>query len=202
MFGRGRKTTRTGTALKLALPLMALGVLSTLFLFAERPRDTIALPYSQAELGALAEEMRLGAPRFSTVTEDGAALVISAAGALPDAGSTTAGSAQDIVARLRHRDGLSVDIQAPAGRIDARAGIAGLSGGVIVETATGYRLLTDMLDAALDRTRLQSAGPVTGTGPLGTLDAGRMDLSASPDAPDRHVLVFKDGVRLIYDPRR
>lgn len=201
----GRHRARLAAAARLVLPLLALAVLSTLFLFSERrggvPGD--GLPWSEDELGALARDMRLGAPRFASVTADGAALVIAAAEVRPDPDGTGAAGAREMAGRLRHRDGLAVDIAAPRGQLDTGAGLAALSGGAVVETGTGYRLETDRLTAALDRTRLESGGAVVGTGPPGRLTAGRMTVTAVPGAhPTRHVLVFKDGVRVVYDPAR
>ncbi len=78
----GRRTSRAAALAKLVLPLLALAVLSTLFLFADRSGPP-PLPYSEAEIDALAREMRLGAPRYAAVTGDGAALVVSAAEVRP-----------------------------------------------------------------------------------------------------------------------
>jgi lipopolysaccharide export system protein LptC len=195
----GRRTSLAVTVAKLVLPILALAILSSLFLLGERGGERSGLPWSAAELDALAREMRLGAPRFSTVTEDGAALVVSASQLRPGEGGAVA---SEVAARLRGRDGLSIDIAAPEGRLDTDAEIVELMGGVTLSSAAGYDLRTDRLIATFDRTRLESPGPVAGTGPPGRLEAGSMTLTALPGIADRHVLVFKDGVRLIYVPMR
>jgi lipopolysaccharide export system protein LptC len=194
----GRRTSRAAALAKLVLPLLALAVLSTLFLFADRSGPP-PLPYSEAEIDALAREMRLGAPRYAAVTGDGAALVVSAAEVRPGAAG---GTARKVAARLRHPDGLAIDIAAPDGQLDTVAGKVVLSGGVTIVTGDGYRLDTERLTAALDRTRLESTSPVAASGPLGTLAAGGMVLTAEPGDTPRHVLVFNGGVRLVYKPAR
>ena len=52
----------------------------------------------------------------------------------------------------------------------------------------------------LDRTELESEGEVTADGPVGRLTAGKMQLSQTGDAADSNLLVFKNGVNLIYTP--
>jgi lipopolysaccharide export system protein LptC len=75
-----------------------------------------------------------------------------------------------------------------------------LSGGVIVTTSTGYRLETAEVAARLDRTGLESRAPVRATGPAGEITAEGMVLSQDNRTPGAYVLVFKGGVRLIYQP--
>ena len=55
---------------------------------------------------------------------------------------------------------------------------------------------------ALDRTSVDSLGPVKATGPAGSLKAGKMHLGLADADPTAYVLVFKDGVRMIYLPTR
>jgi lipopolysaccharide export system protein LptC len=190
-------------AARIVLPLLALAVLSTLFLFSDRHGGRDPLPWTEAELGELARDMRLGAPRFAGVTADGAALAIAAEAVQPERTSDgAAGTASGLAARWRSRDGLAIDVAAPIGRLDTASGLVELTSGASVTTGTGYRLSTGTLVASLDRTRLESAGEVTGSGPPGELHAGRMLVTAEPGPPARHVLVFKDGVRVIYAPAR
>ena len=75
-----------------------------------------------------------------------------------------------------------------------------LSGGVTLTTATGYRLETAEVAAKLDRTGLESRTPVVATGPAGEIRADGMVLSQDSRTPGSYVLVFKGGVRLVYQP--
>jgi lipopolysaccharide export system protein LptC len=82
--------------------------------------------------------------------------------------------ASEVAARLRGRDGLAIDIAAPEGRLDTDAEIVELMGGVTLKQRGGLRPADRPADRdRLDRTRLESPGPVSGTGPPGTLEAGR-----------------------------
>ena len=75
-----------------------------------------------------------------------------------------------------------------------------LSGGVTLTTSTGYRLETAEVAAKLDRTGLESRAPVKATGPAGEITAAGMVLSQDNRTPGAYVLVFKGGVRLVYQP--
>ncbi len=186
--------------LKIILPLLALAILSTLFLFSRHFDTESALPYSEVDVKELAREQRLTRPEYSTVTADGSALEISAAIAYPQGGTTGAATADALVARYDTPTGLRIDVTATSGRIDPDAGNLTLRDGVTIRTSSGYEMTTRGLDAALDRTRMISEGAVTATGPLGRIDAGQMEMRRSADGTDDYVLIFNQGVKLLYDP--
>jgi hypothetical protein len=68
---------------KIILPMLALALLSTLFLFARSPSETSGIPLAQLE--ELAREQQITAPQFSGVTDDGSVIAIAAKNAKPDA---------------------------------------------------------------------------------------------------------------------
>ena len=72
-----------------------------------------------------------------------------------------------------------------------------LVGDVRLTTSTGYVLRSDLLVADLQQTRLVSPGRVTGSGPSGILEAGRMEVTVTDGS---QLLVLKNGVKLIYQP--
>lgn len=186
---------------KVALPLMALALLSTLFLFSGKVDPTTASIYAKVDVAALAREPRLNAPEYSGMTEDGSALTVRASVATPDANGGTGSTARDVLAKLETPTGLVADLSAKAGRIDpAGSGIL-LSEGVAMQTSSGYRLSTGTITMAADRSSIVAPGAVQGEGPFGTIDAGAMKLGrAAPDAP--YDLVFNGGVKLVYQPQQ
>jgi lipopolysaccharide export system protein LptC len=195
---------------KIILPLAALAILSTLFLVAKRIDTEAAIPYASVDVRELAREQRIGQPRFAGVTEDGSAITVTAARALPEGGTLDSLRAEDMAAQIDMADGTSIGITAPSGRLDTPRDLAELVGGVVVTTTSGWRLETATLEAALDATRLLAETTVNATGPLGDLTAGRMELTqggrdatdGATSPPDGPVLLFTDGVRLLYDPGR
>jgi lipopolysaccharide export system protein LptC len=191
--------TRVVGWLKVALPLMALAILSTLFLLADRIDPEAALPYAEVDVEDLAREPRMTAPTYSGTTSDGAALTLSAEEARPATGDTGA-KAKGLRLQLDTPDGAKTDLRATDARLDPTAGEVVLSGGVIVTTSTGYVLETAEVAARLDRSGLESRAPVTAEGPAGQLSAGGMTLGQDNRTPGDYVLVFNGGVRLVYLP--
>jgi lipopolysaccharide export system protein LptC len=92
-----------------------------------------------------------------------------------------------------------ITLTSSEGRIDG-ATEARLSGQVRIETSDGYTMQTEALSTALDATRIVTQDTVTARGPLGEITAGRMEITAE-NADSAAVMVFKDGVRLIYLPQ-
>jgi lipopolysaccharide export system protein LptC len=79
--------------LKVALPLAALAILSTLFLLSDRIDPEDALPYAEVDVEELAREPRMTAPTYAGMTTDGAALSLTAVEARPSAGTNPATAA-------------------------------------------------------------------------------------------------------------
>lgn len=186
--------------LKIILPLLALAVLSTLFLFSDRINVDGALPYSEVDVQQLAREQRLTRPEYSSITTDGSALRINADVARPQTGATGAASARALVVRYETTDGLRIDLTSKTGRLDDAKGEVILRDGVTIKTSSGYDLVTNGLDGMLDRTLMVSQGAVTGTGPLGRIDAGHMEISRLDAATGDYLLIFNQGVKLVYQP--
>ncbi len=186
--------------LKILLPLTALGLLATLFLFGRTVRPEDAIPYARTDIADRVKEPRLTDPAFAGMTKDGSALTIKAAEARPGvAGSSNAGTATDLSALIEMPGGSTATVTAGAGRMDQEAQKAILTGGVSLASSTGYTVKTDGMSVALDQTDLTSLGPVTGAGPAGTIAAGGMHLGQEPSGG--YLLDFTGGVTLIYTPK-
>ena len=198
-MARADRHTRVVGWLKVALPLAALAILSTLFLVARRIDPEAALPYAEVDVEDLAREPRMTSPTYAGTTEDGSALTLSADEARPSSDGAPANAAA-LRLKLATPDGARTDLLAAQARMDPVAREVVLSGGVVVTTSTGYRLETAEMTARLDRTGLESRAPVTATGPAGDIRADRMALSQDARTPGAYVLVFNGGVRLVYQP--
>lgn len=187
---------------KIVLPLTALALLSTLFLVARTVDPTKSIPFAEIDVNELAREQRISAPNYSGVTSDGSAISIAATTARPDPVNDSRVSATDLRVQLETEGGGRYELSSLTGEIDTGAGQAVLDGGVIVTTPTGYRVTTEKITTALEHTELESAGEVRAEGPTGTLTAGQMILTrATPgDEASGYLLVFKNGVKLIYTP--
>ena len=79
-MARADAHTRVVTWLKIALPLAALAILSTLFLLADKIDPEDALPYAEVDVEDLAREPRMTLPSNAGTTSDGAALIVLSGG--------------------------------------------------------------------------------------------------------------------------
>jgi lipopolysaccharide export system protein LptC len=193
--------------LKIALPLAALGILSTLFLFSRGLNPEDALPYAEVDLEEIAREARLSAPQYSGVTEDGAAVIVTAKSATPDPENAKRATASELHMALDAADGLRTELAAASGEIDTAAGNVMLDGGVRLQTSSGYTLTSPSMTSALARTAIAATGPVVATAPYGNITAGGMTLDAADPASGAagkgtYVLIFNNGVKLIYQPEK
>jgi lipopolysaccharide export system protein LptC len=191
--------TRVVGWLKVALPLMALAILSTLFLVADRIDPDDALPYAEVDVEDLAREPRMTAPSYAGTTSDGGALTLTAEEARPEAEGAAA-EARGLRLELATPDGGRTELRAATAVMDQSARQVVLSGGVTLTTETGYRLDTAEVAAKLDRSSLQSSGEVRAIGPAGEISAGGMTLSQDNQTPGDYLLIFNKGVRLVYLP--
>jgi len=189
--------------LKVILPLTALAILSTLFLMSRSVDPTLSITFSDPEIRDLANQPRLGEPAFSGVTENGSAVRLAAKVALPLANNPDGILIEEINATFESPDGQVVDILAGNGTLNTASQKAYLRGGVSLATSLGYTVSTESIIADLATSDIRTTGPIRASGPLGTVTAGQMILRPeNRDAGDSVEVVFRDGVRLVYDPKK
>jgi lipopolysaccharide export system protein LptC len=177
---------------KILLPLAALAILSSLFLFARVIDPADAIPYANVDIDDYARDPRLTRPTYAGSTADGTSITLTADEARPAQGGATA---EGVRATLIAVDGATTQVQAARAALDRQQ--LKLDGGVSLASPAGLTILTDAVTVNLDRTGVTS-GPVTAEGRLGTLTAQAMDLR--PDG-NGHLLHFTGGVRLVYTPQ-
>ena len=193
--------SRVVAAAKIVLPLVALGLISTLFLFSGKSQEGEPLPFPIPKVLDLAREQRLGAPTYSGVTSEGTRVTLAAEKLYPDPENPDIVHGEDMAARLISPDGVIYDITAQTGFVDQDKRETSFSVAVNIVTSHGYDLVTDHAVMATDLSRVKSPGPVTVIGPLGWLQAGRMVYRGDPESGSEAVVDFTDGVRLLYKPR-
>lgn len=181
--------------LKIVLPLIALALLSTIFLVARQIDPAQTIPYSDVDVAELAREQRIGAPSYSGVTEGGAAVSFEAESARPEQNG-------DLVMAFAPRTridlpgGRTVTITSESAEFDRKKSRAEMKGNLLIASSDGYQVTTEGLHADLTQGAVESAGQIEGKAPFGTLHAGRMRLTRQTDGT--HVLSFDQGVKLVY----
>lgn len=201
-MARARSTySRIISWLKILLPLLALGLLSTIFLLSTDPDPASRVPFSVAGIDGDVAREQVTKPYFAGTTNTGASLTMTAATARPVKGATGQVEAEALDASIVMADGSQIDLTAPGASVSDRDDRAELTGGVTIYSSAGYTLTTEKLSTALSRVEAESAGAVQGAGPLGTLEAGKLRIVTVEDSDDVQLL-FTGGVKLVYDPQK
>ena len=184
--------------LKIILPLLALAILSTLFLVARTIDPAQNIPFADVDIDELAREQRIGAPNYSGVTSDGAAVSLLAKQARPDPTAPNRLIGTDVTASIDLSTGTRIDIAAQQVVLDGSRRLASLHGNVVLISTQGYQMRTETLDVALKTTRVQSDTAITLTSDFGTLTSGKFVLTGDGSKGKPYLLVFKNKVRLVY----
>ncbi len=199
MVRRGDSYTRLVGWLKLLLPLVALAMLSTMFLLPRRSEPVNTVPVVQGDVPAAGRE-QIVAPVYTGTTQGGDRLSFTADSVEPLEDGLEQLLAHQLAATLDMSDGSRIGLRAQEARIDDAARTADLQGAVRIDSSAGYVIDTERLVTAIDRVSAETLAPVSGTGPAGSFTAGK--LTIRPDGATGDVqLLFTGGVNLIYDPQ-
>jgi len=182
---------------KIVLPLSALGLLSTLFLF-NRSEDTDgSIPI--VEINTLAREQGITAPQFSGVTDDGSMIQLTADTAKPQNDGLMA--IQAPLLQVNSSDGTTLTIRAGNGTFNDATRQAELTGLARLQASSGYIMETAGLIADLRQGRFTSQGPLEIQSPYGALTAGQVTIF-SADSDLGQQMHFTKGVKLVYTPSK
>lgn len=182
---------------KILLPMAALALLSTLFLWA-RSSEPTAIPF--AELEEIARDPRVSQPYFAGIADDGSVIALAAEEIRPDAARPDAFAVTTIRAEIDATDGSRIEITAGRGEIDPRAQTATMTELARLTSSSGYVMETEGLVADLQTGTITSLGPLEVQAPYGDFTAGGMTVSLS-DSGEGQQMVFNEGVRLLYQPQ-
>ncbi len=190
--------TRIVQLLRILLPLAALVLLSTLFLFSsDKSDDAGLLPYAEVTPENIDQRPVIVAPTYAGVAEDGTEINMTARSADPGT-EVRPGTIDEVNLTLKDPEGLQADLVAGAGLMEKDQ--LHLSDGVRMTTSTGWTMTSKTFLAELVQGRVSSKDQVDISGPFGDLTAQAMDLRRLPDGSQDHVLDFTGGVRMVYQP--
>ena len=185
--------------LKILLPLGALVLLSTIFLYSRGPDPIANIP---ALIGGAdpTQTEQVGSPFYAGTTEGGQGLTIAARQARLGTSDSSDMIADDLQAVIDISDGNRIVIDANVGRMEEGDRLL-LREGVTLQSSSGYTVRTEGLDAATDRVSIESTAEVDADGPGVTLSAGKLRVEKIADGSDIQLL-FTDGVKLVYVPQQ
>ena len=182
--------------LKILLPLVALAMLSTLFLLSRSKAPLQNVPFVEA-LQKNTIDQRVSAPYFAGTTAQGDVLTMTAKSVKPQLDGQIL--ADGMRARMRLADGSEIVLDAAEAALNESDRQALMRGGVQITSSTGYVVVTDGLVSHLDRIEAESRGPVQGDGPVGRFEAGHLQIAPAGDDGAVQML-FSGGVKLVYHP--
>ncbi|MEO1000280.1 MAG: LPS export ABC transporter periplasmic protein LptC [Pseudomonadota bacterium] len=191
--------------LRIGLPLVALALLSTLFLF-ERDDTIGGIVFSRADLAALGAGMRLTEPRIAGMTEKGEPFLVTADWALPDGPDPDEITLQGIEAEIDMADGRKVRLTSDRALLLRRDETLTLFDNIRMTSSDGYVVTTERATAHMATGRIEVTSPVLARGPLGQISADRFRAERAPEEGDGaggtagDKVWFEGRVRLIYLP--
>lgn len=183
--------------LKVTLPLLALVLLSTMFMLSRKVDPSAAIALSDQAFRDRIDNSQLSGPRYAGNTRNGQPMVVTARSARPDKDIEGKTYGQEVHAVIDMENGEVMTVTADTSVVDEAEDLAVLSGNVHIITTDGYDFRTSQLTSLLSRIEGESAGAVSGFGPPGTLDAGKMYVRTD-EKTDKIHLLFTQGVRLVY----
>lgn len=185
--------------LKILLPLGALALLSTIFLYARGPDPIAVIPVLTGGADPTQTE-QMGSPFYAGTTENGQGLTLAARQARFSDAENSGMIADDLRAVIDVSYGNRIVIDATVGQMEEGDRLL-LRDGVTLESSSGYTVRTDGLDAAVDRVAIESTSAVEADGPGLTLSAGKLRVEEIGDTADIQLL-FTEGVKLVYIPQQ
>ena len=184
--------------LKTLLPIVALGLLSTIFLFSGRVDVTQSLPYTEHNIAEIVREQRITRPYFTGIASNGTEIALSAAYASPQIENAHILEITDLSVVLRSTSDRMVQVTAGRGALDSATQTAQISTNVHIAALPDFWVTTQALDMNLNQGVVSAKGGFQGVTPLGAITAGEMHLQMTAD--DQQI-VFLNGVRLVYSPK-
>ena len=183
---------------KTLLPIVALGMLSTIFLFSGKVDVTQSLPYAKFNIAEIIREQRITKPYFSGVSNNGTEVIISAAYASSDEKNVDVLNITELSVVLTSQNAKTIRITADRGTLNSALQKAVISEDVHLTATSGFWLKTDNLTVNLKQGVATAKNVFQGVTRLGTIDAGKVVVQMI--AEDQKI-IFTNGVRLIYNPK-
>ncbi len=194
---RGDRYSRLVALLKVSLPLLALGLLSTLFLISRAVDPPASIPFADAEVQQRLSSQQVTGPYFSGTSVTGDQIAFVAETVTTPNGETGINRAEQIDLQVDMVSGTRLTVKAAEAEVDIPRDRTDLTGDVEITTSTGYVLNTDLLQLRIARLEMVSPDRVTGQTPVGDIEAGQMRVF-TPEGQTESLMLFTDGVKLIY----
>jgi lipopolysaccharide export system protein LptC len=194
--------SRVVTILKVGLPLVALGMLSALFLI--QTDDSLpggGLVFTKGDMDALGEGLSVSNPVLTGTSQNDDRFRFTADRVVPDAAPPTRADLTNVAGTIDLDRGASIDLTAPTAALDLQTQRIALDGPIHITTSDGYDMRARDMNIDLAKGVLEATESVESRGPLGNISSGslRVEPNTPGDATAR-LFSFGNGVRVLYVP--
>lgn len=185
---------------KVVLPLVAILMLSTVFLLSRSIETDVKVPFTQKDIDERLADQVVTQPNYQGTTRKGEEVQIEAIRAAQGSENSVP-TAAEFRGRMNLSNGNVITLDSNTGMIRPDKNTATFVGDVVITSTDGTEITTDLLNTALDEIRGDAPGQVNGTGIIGNFTAGSMTFGTEKKDGPVHI-IFTDGVKLIYEPER
>ena len=193
--------SRFVTITKVVLPLIAIGLLGTVFLITNDDSLEGGFSFSQSDLNALESGLRIDKPRMFGSNPKGDLYNFVADTLLPDSLTPSLIEAQNISGEINYQSGEVIQLSAGKAEFMLEGNQLRLSEGMLVVMSDGSRIVGNGLLAELDTGKITSEGAITATGPLGDIQAGNFRVGyVGEEDEEKQMIWFENGVMLSFKP--
>ncbi len=194
--------SRVVAILKVGLPLVALALLSTLFLMqSDDGFQGGGISFTQGDMEALGEGLSVDNPILTGTSANNDRFRFTADRVIPDAAPPTRADMTRLAGDIELARGTRINLSAPTGAFDITNQRIALTGPVLIDMSDGYHMNAEAMDIDLAQGVLEARQDVETKGPIGTITSGTLRIEPkNPESDDARLISFGNGVRLIYLP--
>ena len=188
--------SRMVTWLKILLPLLALGVLGTVFLFNREDSFEAGFTFSRADIETLEQGSYIKNPQINGITKKGEPFHLLADEIRPQESANSLVVITNLDLEFRFISGAWAKVTASTALMDTAAQTVWFETGGRLETSDGQMAAVESLHLLMASGELQGSG-IVADGPLGQVSAENFRIESSED--ENRVLWFENNVRMRYD---
>ncbi len=196
-----RGYSRFISIVKIVLPLIALGLLATVFLFTKDNELEGGFRFSKTDLQTLESGMQVVKPRLFGSNPAGDVYNFVADKLAPDSLTPSLIAADQLSGEIQFYSGTALQMTAKKAEFLLEGQTIRLSDGMLLVTSDGIRITGEGLLANLDTGEMDSDGGVEAVSAMGSIQAGNFRIErVEADGEEKQMLWFENGVMLSFRP--
>jgi len=196
MSGRRNSYSRMVAWLKILLPLIALGVLGTVFLFNSKDSFEVGFTFSRADIETLEKGSFIKNPQINGITKKGEPFHLTADEIRPQGDNNNVVVITNLNAEFLFDTGEWAKITSDSALMDVVAQTVWFENGGQLATSDGNIAVVETLHLLIASGELQGSG-IVANGPLGRISAENFRIESREG--ENRVLWFENNVKMRYD---